>query len=582
MNRMTNMVDGVGTTKYTYTAAGQLLTEDGPFASDTVTNVYSNRLRTGLGLQQPTGAWTNGFAYDSVKRLTNVTSPAGAFGYVYESGLFTHHPSLVTLPNTSYITNAFDADARLIATYLKNSGNTVLDSYVYIYNPANQRTNVARTDASTVAYKYDNIGQLKVADGSVSTEDRGYAYDSAWNTTWRTNNGTPAQFWVNSLNEMIGYSTFTNLYDANGNLTNAYGVKTMSYDDENRLILTSDEINHTYHTDFVYDGLGRLRKRSESTWSTGKTPHWVVASTVCYIYDGWRVIQERDGSNNPLVSYTRGNDLSGSMQGAGGIGGLLARSDGYSSGNFTNHGYYYSDGNGNITYLLDSSQSCAGGYRYDAFGNTVSTISGSLATVNVYRFSSKEFHASSGLYYYGYRFYEPNLQRWINRDPIHEFGFLKAKRKKSGWHPIHELNLYAFVRGQVTGKIDPFGLRDAGPLGGSCCNYSGHDEWWLNEDKWQRLAPNECTGLFDDCDGLTCQGGFYWVGNLEGAGCNPAGHCPAFDAGPGSKIPGPPADRRWTPSNPGPDSRPPGPYPGWTGPYRGAPNADPPPGYSWE
>jgi hypothetical protein len=30
-----------------------------------------------------------------------------------------------------------------------------------------------------------------------------------------------------------------------------------------------------------------------------------------YIYDGFRVIQERDSSGNPLVSYTRGTDLSG-------------------------------------------------------------------------------------------------------------------------------------------------------------------------------------------------------------------------------------------------------------------------------
>lgn len=90
-------------------------------------------------------------------------------------------------------------------------------------------------------------------------------------------------------------------------------------------------------------------------------------------------VQERDGSNNPLVSYTRGNNLSGSMEGLprerdammvdsmlttddalaaaanpgvflspgkGGIGGLLARSDGYSSGNFTTHNYYFADGNG--------------------------------------------------------------------------------------------------------------------------------------------------------------------------------------------------------------------------------------------
>lgn len=44
LNRLTNMVDGVGTTIYTYTAGSQLSTEDGPWASDTVTNAYSNRL----------------------------------------------------------------------------------------------------------------------------------------------------------------------------------------------------------------------------------------------------------------------------------------------------------------------------------------------------------------------------------------------------------------------------------------------------------------------------------------------------------------------------------------------------------
>jgi hypothetical protein len=43
------MVDAVGTTKYTWTAGNQLLTEDGPFASDTIRNTYVNRLRTKNG-----------------------------------------------------------------------------------------------------------------------------------------------------------------------------------------------------------------------------------------------------------------------------------------------------------------------------------------------------------------------------------------------------------------------------------------------------------------------------------------------------------------------------------------------------
>ena len=64
LNRLTNLVDAVGTNVYTYDAASQLLSEDGPWASDTITYTYANRLRTSLTLQQPTGSWTNGYLYD--------------------------------------------------------------------------------------------------------------------------------------------------------------------------------------------------------------------------------------------------------------------------------------------------------------------------------------------------------------------------------------------------------------------------------------------------------------------------------------------------------------------------------------
>lgn len=188
---------------------------------------------------------------------------------------------------------------------------------------------------------------------------------------------------------------------------------------------------------------GRLRQRVENTGTLGD---WTLASTTRYIYDGWRVIQERDGSNVPTVSYTRGTDLSGSLEGAGGIGGLLARSHGYSSGNWTTHNFYHADGNGNITYLVNSSQTVAASYRYDPFGNTLSS-SGSLAGANVYRFSSKEIHVNSGLYYYGYRFYDPSVQRWLNRDPIGEEG---------------GVNLYRFVENDPISLTDGFGMESGG------------------------------------------------------------------------------------------------------------------------
>ena len=48
-----------------------------------------------------------------------------------------------------------------------------------------------------------------------------------------------------------------------------------------------------------------------------------------------------------------------------------------------------------------------------------------------------------GIYYFGYRYYEPNLQRWPNRDPIGEAG---------------GINLYAYVGNGPVNRVDPLGL----------------------------------------------------------------------------------------------------------------------------
>ena len=466
MNRLTSMIDGVGTNVFTYTTTGQLLSEDGPFASDTLTNGYSNRFRTGLGLQQPTGVWTNGFSYDWAGRYETVSSRAGTFTYYRLPGAQSLI-SGVALPNLSFITNFFDGNARLTATYLETSFYTVLDSATYGYNGANQRTNFTDTAAS-VQYSYDNIGQLKIAASSASTESRGYTYDHAWNLNWLTNNGSAYHFLPDSKNELTNAYSATYTFDANGNVTSGTnGHTSYVYDDENRLIqwfwyAAGSGIcsNGALRTDFSYDGLGRLRKRVEYSATNSAPPpgppgvpppdspgcSWSLGPETDYIYDGRRVIQERDGNNNLEVSYTLGPDLSGTLEGAGGIGGLLARSDQYSSGNPTRHNYYHADSGGNVTYMVNNSQGLAASYRYDAFGNTISS-SGTLAPFNVYRFSSKELHANSGMYHFLYRFYDPRLQRWLNRDPIGEEG---------------GINLYGFVGNNPANEVDPFGLAGAG------------------------------------------------------------------------------------------------------------------------
>jgi len=155
-------MDGVGVTRYTYDAVSQLLSEDGPWSDDTVTYGYTAMQRTSLSLQQPTGSWTNGFAYDNAKRLGSVSSPAGTFSYTYDP-VRSMLPETVTLPNTSYISNVYDVNARLLSTTLYNSAVATLDAAEYGYNVGNQRTTFTNAAGTHVAYTYDPIGQVQVS-----------------------------------------------------------------------------------------------------------------------------------------------------------------------------------------------------------------------------------------------------------------------------------------------------------------------------------------------------------------------------------------------------------------------------------
>ncbi len=493
-----------------------MLTEISPFSSGGLTNTCVNRLRTSLSLQQPTGAWTNRFVYDAARRLTNVTSQAGSFGYVYRAGRLV---KAIGFPGGCYITNTYDPSGMLLDTYLK-SGSTVLNHHGYTYNQGFYRTNATRTDASHISYSYDNIGQLVKATAYDTTgtgtprlnEAFGYGYDTADNLISRTNGVLTETFTPDNLNQLgsisrsgsmtvagllnlspqansllvngvgaavyndltfattngvtlaNGNNTFTaslrnsggqaltnaptlNLpasvslyYDYDGNLTND-GLRYFEYDDADRV--TAVTVSNAWRCEYTYDGLWRRRMTKQYGWNGSS---WGSPSNeIHYVYEGMLPIQERNSANTPMVSYTRGIDLSGALQSAGGIAGLLARTD-------TNGAaFYHADGNGNITALINSAGTRKAAYLYDPFGNTVA-MSGLLAGPNTQRFSSKEVDTLTGQYSFTYRIYEPNLQRWDNRDPLGLAG---------------GINLHRFVGNSPPNYVDPLGFGYGNPVSGA-------------------------------------------------------------------------------------------------------------------
>jgi RHS repeat-associated protein len=327
-------------------------------------------------------------------------------------------------------------------------------------NSLNQLTNATRSGTFTVAgqatgpraevsYGLPGVTNVVVSGTGLTTGNADLYADGAWaktNATLANGNNTYTATAQDTYNRTATDSLTVNVpatttfqYDGNGNLTND-GRRVFEYDYENQL--TNVYVASAWRSEFKYDALGRRRVRKEYTWQSGA---WALTNEVRYVYDGMLVVQERDANNLPQVSYTRGNDLSGDLQGAGGIGGLLARTANPqmldASTQPQAHAYYHADGNGNITALVNTNGIVVARYSYDPYGNFIG-MSGVLAEANIYRFSSKEYHANSGIYCYGYRYYEPNLQRWLNRDLIGEMG---------------GINLYQMVDNNSVNEIDAFG-----------------------------------------------------------------------------------------------------------------------------
>jgi len=234
-------------------------------------------------------------------------------------------------------------------------------------------------------------------------------------------------------------------YDADGNLTQD-GRWTYAWDAENRLVAmeTLPSVASAFSVlkqklEFVYDAQGRRVDKKVSTWSGSQ---WSVVSDSRFLYDGWNLLAEFSVDPSTLTftltrSYTWGLDLSGSAQGAGGVGGLLAINAGAAT-----YATAY-DGNGNLMGLANAADgTLAAEYEYDPFGNVIKST-GPAANACPFGFSTKYTDSETGLAYYGLRYYNPTQGRWLSRDPSEEQG---------------GANLYGFVGNDPQDSVDYFGL----------------------------------------------------------------------------------------------------------------------------
>ena len=393
--------------------------------------------------------------------LATVTSAqAGTFTYRYLRGWGSLQHQVEGPAHT--VTNEWETDRNVLAQKKNEAGAALISSFQYAVNNLGQRTSVTyggsaftrSTAADTphqATFTYNARGELisrqLTNSDDVNLASETYQFDAIGNretSSQQTGTATAqtVSYQANPLNQYRsltdtttpGGATSTLTHDPDGNALsyilphNLVGdpPATLRWDAENRLVQIDDAFGNKINYDYDY-----LSRRTDKRIDDGQ-----VRSTR-YFYDGWNPLLIVEPSRT--LHLTWGLDLSGTMQGAGGVGGLLAQTE---DPDGTNASYYPTyDGNGNVSEYLDGTGTTAGHFEYDGFGK-VTHRSGSPSAFPI-RFSTKLEDMETGLNSYGYRYYDRNSGRWLSRDPIEEIG---------------GSNIYGFLENDGVDHIDYLGM----------------------------------------------------------------------------------------------------------------------------
>jgi RHS repeat-associated protein len=382
--QLTEVTDTIGTHKYSYDSQGRLKSYDSPWSNDVITYSYDLLGRT-TALTLNGKPYAN-YKYDILGRLTQVND----FTWDYDD---TTPAVTLTYPNGIKHTTTLDAIGDISNRKYANEDITALD----------------------IDYGYNNAGEL-ISEKS----NRYYPF-----TTWLTL-GLKKISQYNPLNQLITQDDTPLVYDADGNLIEGYLADktpfTASYDINNQLTsirFKRDGIDYEERFRYFYTGMLASYELKEN----GTRTHYRQ-----FLRLGTVEIQERNAQDQ-VVAQNLWNPTA-----PGGVGGLLERIAGEKQ-------YYHYDHNGNPVQTVNAKGEVTDNLFYTPFGEL---INGTINHAQPFGHSTKRGNFKSGLLYFGYRFYVPHMERWLNRDPIGTDG---------------GLNIYGYVEGNPIMYVDDNGLR---------------------------------------------------------------------------------------------------------------------------
>jgi len=447
------------------------------------------------------------YTYDAADRVTFTTAEGHTVGYTYNAAQLINQ---ITYPSSEVV--KYEYDSRRSLSAIKDGGNAAVATYtkddtgrvirrelpngletIYTWNDSNWLVQLELRETAnpsnvlqSVEYGYDNVGNrlwIKAKDGrgdvyqydatyqvtgvkyDVDDPTVGYSaavnpshtvtykYDAVGNRISLTENGASTAYTANSLNQYTHVGGVSYTYSGRGDLIGDNGTWTYSYDYQGRLINAS-----TIGTAaaYKYDSVGRRIEKNVNNAITR------------YIYNGYNLIEERDGNDNVLAKYIYESGIDRPIKVLNGESEL----------------YFIQDDLGSVIALVDNSGGVVERYEYDVFGRpTIKDGNGMVkaSAMTPFLFTGREFDGETKLYHFRTRAYSPVLGRFLQSDPIDFFA--------------RDVNLYRYVSNNPINYLDPFGLarRQSRSLDG----FGGVKVGKLRHDRF-KYDDGTDSGYYDD------------------------------------------------------------------------------------
>jgi RHS repeat-associated protein len=457
LSRKTAMADpDMGSWSYSYDDNGNLISQTDA-KGQTITFTYDelNRL-TAKSYPQGSGMTDVTYTYDSTiggnygkGQRTGMTDAIGTTGYKYDNRGRPIEEKR-TIDSADYTTQfAYDGADR-VTSIIYPTGETVTQEYNGRGLPYSLSGSVVGELVTSTLYNYlGQINEIHLGNGLGTTYgywDVGTIYDTTggyYGKLWRVQ--TAQAPWHDSVVQDEKYT-----WDAAGNMTQREDVlaeetETFTYDFLDRLTSASGPYSESY----TYDEIGNITSKNGVAYTYGSQPHAVTAvGETSYTYDANGNMTVRDSQTltwdveNRPVSITDGESNSTFVY--DGNGNRVMKTEGgetilyvnkYYEKNLTTEEettYYYHGGKlvakhqGTELSYIHQDHLASTSVMTDSTGNELGTINyfpfgecrNSTGTIDTDKLFTGQRLDGTGLYYYGARYYDPTIGRFISADTI--------------------------------------------------------------------------------------------------------------------------------------------------------------------